>query len=364
MPLSCLSQSGQRFQAFDLNADQWEALKAHNRQSGDLRMPCCDAGVVLKQSKRGTRFFAHKKVGPCLTADESEEHRQLKMLAVEAARSCGWQAETEVPGISPSGEPWRADVLVTKGNAKVAIEVQWSGQVDDDTLRRQQRYRDSGVRGLWLLRQPGFPVIEELPAVCIGGTIEEGFHALLPHQWARMTRNDRQSRQGWKAVLPMHEFLTAAFNRRLKWGRITDIGAQAEAEVFVAEADCEHCGVITDIIVGIDLNVAGERVDVSLLNLTPYDSLIRVVRDHLPPSFDQTHLKVRYSRTRNERYLSNGCSGCDRLYGDFHLAGYRNEATVACRFPVTLSGDWLQLVQESDGWEDAEPEWWLSPHAI
>lgn len=88
-----------------------------------------------------------------------------------------------------------------------------------------------------------------------------------------MTRNDRQSQQGWKAVLPMHEFLSAAFAKRLKWGRITEIGAQAEAEVLVAEADCEKCGVITDIIVGIDLKVADERVDVSLLDLTPYDSV-------------------------------------------------------------------------------------------
>ena len=359
MPLSCLDHSGSKIQAFDLSDDQWNVLKAQSRQSSNLRMPCCDAGVVLKQSKRGTRFFAHKKVGPCLTADEGEEHRQLKMLAVESARSCGWHAETEVPGVAPSGEPWRADVLATKGNAKVAIEVQWSGQVDEETLRRQRRYRDSGVRGLWLLRQPGFPVIEELPAVCIGGTIEDGFHALLPYQWRRMSRNDRQSRQGWKSVLPMQEFLSAAFNRRLRWGQITEIGAQAEAEVLVAEADCEHCGVITDIIVGIDLKIAGVRVDVSLLDLTPYDSLIREVRQYLPPSFDQSHLKVRYSHTRKERYLSNGCSGCDRLYGDFYLAGYRNEATVACRFPIRLTGDWLQLVQGSDGWDDVEAEWWI-----
>jgi len=359
MPLSCFDHSGLKIQAFDLNDDQWEALKAQNRQSRLLRMPCCGAGVVLKQSKWGTPFFAHSKVGLCLTADESEEHRQLKMLAVEAARSCGWQAETEVPGVSPSGEPWRADVLATKGKAKVAIEVQWSGQVDDETLRRQQLYRDSGARGLWLLRQTGFPVVEELPAVCIGGTIKEGFHALLPYQWARMTRNDRQSQQGWKAILPMHEFLTTAFNYRLKWGRITDIGAKAEAEVLVAEADCEHCGVITEIIVGIDLHVAGESVEVSLLDLTPYDSLIAEIRDHLPPSFDQTHLKVRYSRTHNHRYFSNGCLGCDRLHGDFYLPGYRHAAKAACRFPITLTGDWLQLVQESDECGNGAPEWWI-----
>jgi hypothetical protein len=111
----------------------------------------------------------------------------------------------------------------------------------------------------------------------------------------------------------------------------------------------------------IDLNVAGERFDVSLLDLTPYDSLIREVRQHLPPSFDQTHLKVRYSHTRKESYLSNGCVGCDRLYGDFYLDGYRDEAKAVCRFPINLKGDWLELVQNSDGRENAEPEWWALP---
>lgn len=361
MPLSCLNDKNDRIQAFDLTVEQWESLKANNRKKRHLRMPCCGSSVVLKKSRRGIRFFAHSKVGQCVTADEREEHRILKALAVEVARECGWTAETEVSGSTPADEQWRADVLATKGNAKIAIEVQWSGQVDDETLRRQERYRQSGVRGLWLLRQPGFPISQDLPAVCIGGTIEQGFHALLPHSWSRMTRNHRKEMTGWKAVTPMADFIRAAMTKRLRWGRITDVGAEAEAEVFVAEADCKSCGVITDIIVSIDLKVAGETIDVSLLDLTPYDSLIGELRQHLPPRFDQSHLKVRHSRTRNERYLSNGCSGCDRLYGDFYLAGYRNEGKVACSFPINLTGDWLKLVQASDDWEDGDPEWWLIP---
>ena len=361
MPLSCLDENGDRIQAFDLTTDLWDALKADNRKRRHLKMPCCGSSVVLKKSRRGTPFFAHAKIGPCLTADEGEEHRALKVMAVEVARECGWLAETEVSGSTPTGDQWRADVLATKGTAKVAIEIQWSGQVDDETIRRQERYRQSGVRGLWLLRQPGFPVCQDLPAICIGGTLDEGFHALLPHWWSRMSRNDRKDMTGWKAVVPMADFIRAALSKRLRWGRITDVGATAEAEVLVAEADCETCGVITDIIVGIELNVAGERVDVSLLDLTDHDSLIVELRRHLPPSFDQGHLKVRYSRTRKERYLSNGCSGCDRLYGDFYLAGYRSEATVLCRYPISLTGDWSKLVQESDDWENGEPEWWLIP---
>jgi competence protein CoiA len=361
MPLSCLDQCNAKIQAFDLNNEQWEALKAQNSHPTLLRMPCCGSDVVLKKSMRGTRFFAHKKVGYCLSGAESEEHRHLKALAVKVARSCGWQAETEVSGVSLLGEPWQADVLAIKGNKKVAIEVQWSRQAIDDILRRQQRYTESGVRGLWLLRHPAFPVIEELPAACIGGTVDEGFHALLPYQRTRMTQNDRLNLLGWKAVLPMHAFLSAAFDRRLRWGRIFEIAANAEVEVFVAEADCVKCGVVTDIIVGLVITIAGERIDLSLLDLTQYTSLKRELCERLPSSFNQSYLKIRYSHTRKESYLSNGCSGCDQLYGDFFLAEYRNGAKVVCRFPIRLTDDWLKLVQESADWKDYQPEWWLLP---
>lgn len=359
MPVSCLDDSDQRIQAFDLNADEWGALKVENRKRGHLRMSCCGSPVVLKKSRRGTKFFAHKQVGPCLTADESEEHRVLKAMAVQVARECGWNAEAEIAGTTPEGEEWRADAVATKGNAKVAIEIQWSGQVDDETMRRQERYRRSGVRGLWLLRQPGFPVSKDLPAVCIGGGLDEGFRALLPYGWGSMSRTDRREMRGWKSNLAMADFIKAALNGRLKWGRVTDVGETGIAQVIVAEADCEECGVITDIIVGLNLCIAGETVEVSLRDLTQFEGLIGQLRAELPEGFDQSHLKVRYSRTMRERYFSNGCLGCDRLKGDFFMLGYRDEATALCQFPISLTGDWSQLIQSSDDWQDGEPEWWL-----
>lgn len=359
MPVSCLGENEQRIQAFDLTADEWDELKVENRKRRHLRMSCCGSPVVLKKSRRGTQFFAHKQVGPCLTADESEEHRVLKAMAVQVARECGWNAEVEIAGTTPEGEEWRADVLATKGNAKVAIEIQWSVQVDDETMRRQERYRRSGVRGLWLLRQPGFPVSKDLPAVCIGGGLDEGFRALLPYSWGSMSRTDRREMRGWKSNLAMADFIKAALNGRLKWGRVTDVGETGIAKVNVAEADCEECGVITDIIFGLDVVIADEAFEVSLRDLTRFEGLIEELRSKLPEAFDQGHLKLRYSRTLKERYLSNGCLGCDRLYGDFFMAGYRNEARVLCEFPISLSGGWSQLIQESDDWEDGEAEWWI-----
>ena len=112
-------------------------------------MPCCGVAAVPKTSTRGTYFFAHARRGECTTADESPEHLYCKSLIAKAAMDAGWTVTTERPGVSPDGEEWVADVFCEKGKAKLALEVQMSPQSGEETLRRQQRYKASGVRGAW-----------------------------------------------------------------------------------------------------------------------------------------------------------------------------------------------------------------------
>ena len=105
MPLRCLnSHDGTSLLAFDLTPTEWDRLRDDNRKERHLSMPCCSAEVVLKTSKLGTRFFAHKRVGSCTVTGETEHHLKLKTIAVGSK--------------SPDGEEWIADVLATKGEAK------------------------------------------------------------------------------------------------------------------------------------------------------------------------------------------------------------------------------------------------------
>jgi hypothetical protein len=139
MPLRCVDPTGKSVHSFNLSDDAWQALMLENREARHLRMPCCNSPVVLKQSHLGTRFFAHRMLGVRNNCGETEVHLELKNMVIEAVRRQGWTAETEVTGQAPDGEQWRADVLARKGNAKVAIEIQWSGQTNDETMRRQER---------------------------------------------------------------------------------------------------------------------------------------------------------------------------------------------------------------------------------
>jgi len=364
MALTCLDEDGSRVQAFDLNEAEWLALQLRNRQERHLCMPCCSASVVMKRSTRGTPFFSHWRIGVCTTGDESEEHRHLKLLAIEAARACGWEAEAEVTGSTPAGEQWRADVLAHKGNARVAVEIQWSGQVESESLRRQRQYQDSGVRGLWLLRQPKFPVTQDLPAVCVGGSLQDGFSALLPHHGMRMRPTDRATPGNWRQTMSLSAFLRAAFSKRLKWGTPIDAFARrAEVAVKAAEALCWHesCGVFTDIITRVIIANPGMTLEFTLADLNEFPALADRIIAKLPDNFDFTHIKRRYSRTLKRSYLSNGCVGCDRIYGDFHVHEHWQSEVELARFPIQLSGQWLQLAQSRPEIEKASSEWWVIP---
>lgn len=147
MPLRAVTDSG-NVHAFELDEQAWGCLKQGYRQMG-LRMPCCGVAAVPKTSRLGTRFFAHARKGECVTAPESAEHIYCKNLIAQAAQAAGWSVTTERPGATPEGEAWIADVFCEKGKAKLAFEVQMSPQTHEETLRRQARYRASGVRGAW-----------------------------------------------------------------------------------------------------------------------------------------------------------------------------------------------------------------------
>lgn len=150
MPLKC-ELDGQICYSFTYSPTEWEALKA-SRKERDMRMPCCGRGAIPKTSALGTQFFAHARRGECESGQETREHLLAKYLVARGAHAAGWAVDVEHCGETPDGEAWVADVFATKGRVKVALEVQWSPQSEQEARRRQERYRKSGVRGAWFLR--------------------------------------------------------------------------------------------------------------------------------------------------------------------------------------------------------------------
>lgn len=122
-------------------------------------MACSTPGEVLmgwshqpcfpRTSKCGLRHFVHRRgveLPEGLEWNETEQHRLVKSLIVDAAIAAGWSAYPEVVS---KDRTWIADVLTERDGRKVVFEVQYSRQDPTEYARRQQRYQDAGVECVW-----------------------------------------------------------------------------------------------------------------------------------------------------------------------------------------------------------------------
>jgi hypothetical protein len=190
MPLVAMID-GHRTVSSLLTAPAWTALQQATRaRTTDVTLGCGKPGH-LRVSPLGLQFFAHNPGGTCSDhGDESEQHLRAKDIIVRAAIAAGWDAQPEV-----RGDGWTADVLATKGDQRVALEVQWSQQTAAEYAYRQNRYAANAVRCVWFARHtdsiptanpdlPVFQVTDYAPEMTVdmGGVVmglAEGVDALL-----------------------------------------------------------------------------------------------------------------------------------------------------------------------------------------
>lgn len=292
-------------------------------------MPCCLSEITLRRSSRGTQFFAHRVKGECSTVSETEAHLILKRIAVEVARRCGWDAMTEVGGVSPDGQHWIADVLAQKGRARIAIEVQWSAQTAEETHRRQAIYERSGVRALWLMRRLTVAPTVRVPAVQVSSA-----------------DNDYAVTLGSGQKMPAADFLVAAFEGRFRFG--LPEGAVATVSADEAPAWCWKCGALTKVITEVHVDTGPERFSFSLPETGDMMKLFSPIYELLPADPLRGAIKGRYSRTQQHSYLSNGCAHCDALFGEFQSLDLDAEPTPVLSTDVRMTADWVRFLSSPD----------------
>lgn len=328
MPLRCLHPDADIL-AFELSKDEWSALREENAGKQHLRMPCCDSTVVLKTSRLGTQFFAHARKGGCASAQETPEHILAKSRVAESAKRSGWSVTTEFRGSTPEGEVWIADVFATKGNVKIAFEIQWSAQDEETTKFRQDRYKKSGVRALWLMRQPNILIDESIPTFhlsFIGETRSFAVHLPDSQSYSAEIINSRNKSDSryWRQILPLDTFIEGALSKRLRF--LPTNGQAIPASVYGALEKCWKCGRETLLVSSIKLEISRimpKSADIKAsLRFFYGDERTRYLCDQvLKPYILRKHgigeIRFRYSKTENEEYHSNGCFHCGALSGRY-----------------------------------------------
>lgn len=371
MPLKCLHGEEEICSLEMESKEAWEGLRKENTNTKILRMPCCGAAVILKTSPLGTRYFAHVRKGPCKTAPETAEHLLAKKTIIEGLSRTDWIVKPEQDGIGPNGEKWKADVLASKGALKVAFEVQWSRQSDDETRRRQARYDAAKVRGLWLFRQNDFPFGKDVPAFHIMLNEEsKTFSVVIPsntYHFARyMATHDKHWMRHWQ-VIELSRFAAGAVSGKLKFAPA--LGLTVPLEISVTPSTCWRCKVKTRLVTNMVFKVSSLLAGHPDIHTSKwaFDKSIpngpALIAKWLPRSLLAKHgigaLKVRKSILaveRGESYLSNGCVKCDALQARHFQGQYlsdrpdRDAEELALTVNVVFDESWAGHLNNINRW--------------
>ncbi|WP_168626992.1 hypothetical protein [Cryobacterium sp. BB307] len=309
MPLTAFL-NGEEILAPFVSESDWVGMKGRKPRP----LLSCGVEAVVKTSKLGTQFFAHLYVPrDDEHKGESPEHLRVKSAIVTIARELGWNARAEVAAADRS---WIADVLVEKGDRRIAFEVQLASQTAADYRMRQSRYERDGLECYWLVRRGDYIVHRDVPAVQVNLEAELSVSAWgSTHRWI-----------GDESLL-LPQFLGNVLGGDLRWN--SRPRGEIHAEVAWAVHECYRCH---------ELNVLHDlRVEAALRCAEcEFSSVIR------PPEAKQTYparalsslgLFIESARVGWQHNYRNGkrewgwsCHKCDAYF-------YRSHVEPALQWP-------------------------------
>lgn len=132
-------------------------LRALSRRR-ELRCPACDAEVIYRAGARKIAHFAHRPGADCPlerdpdTGPESETHLAIKLRLFDRLSTVPGalvELEAALPGAGR-----RADLLLSMGGRRLAVEVQCSSISGASWRERHETYRAAGIADVWILAGP------------------------------------------------------------------------------------------------------------------------------------------------------------------------------------------------------------------
>lgn len=338
MAFSCL-KNAERIYSFQYELEDWISLKED--KESEFKMPCCGVDAILKTSRLGTQFFAHKaraKYKSCASSKESPDHIHIKYLVSKELYKQGWSVEVEKRGQTDDGENWIADVYAEKGKAKIAIEVQWSPQSFVETKRRHEIYEKSGVRCCWLLRSgskadrdsivadyayntrkiPVFSIYKNKQEKDAGYSvfnIASGFKA----SYSGNTYIDEIS-------LSVTDFVRCLVNKKLVFKE--KYSDECYLNLSIVTQSCWRCGTVMNSVrtVNIEELRFGEThkglvdaIHTADIDYEENPQFVHFINENYAQQYNFTPLRYRYSKTEEGYYVANSCPSCNSLMGSFFL---------------------------------------------
>jgi hypothetical protein len=315
--------------SIDQTDEQWNDIKRRikNKESS-LTLPCCKQEGFLRKSSKGLKHFVHSKSDKtCDWKPESPEHLRAKIEIIEACKENGWKAIPEY-----SEKTWRADVLAIQNEKRIAFEVQWSRQTFEETKFRQDRYKESNVRGCWFFRTAP-KELRNYDETLIADNEIPAFK-IFKDEDSNITAQLKQTQ------LPLKSLVDSLLKRKLKFCEHIKLKPKQEVTIVFFETSCwkchkpQHIWTVEQDLLTVcnqDFYVMGSMWDDDDIDKSP--QIYKAVKQFLLTE-NGKHLKIgqlknRYSKTVHDSYLSHGCFYCDAIFGDYFLTSEKLEGQNA-----------------------------------
>ncbi len=311
--------------SIDQNKEQWDDIKKRLKSKDSvLILPCCSQEGFLRTSSKGLNHFVHaKSENNCDWKPESPEHLKAKIEIIEACKENGWKATPEFAGTN-----WRADVFAVKNENRIAFEVQWSKQTFEETKYRQDRYKESKVRGCWFFRtapkelrtyDDNLLADKEIPAFKIS---KDNDSKIIAH--LRQTQ------------LSLKSLVGSLLKGKLKFCEQTQLKTKQEVTIVFFDTTCWKCHkpqhlwtVEQNLLTVCNQNfyIIGTLWEKDDIDKRPeiYEAVKRFSQTEEGNHLIIGELKNRYSNSVEKSYLSHGCFYCDEIFGDFFMPSIKSE---------------------------------------
>jgi hypothetical protein len=217
----------------------------------------------------------------------------------------------------PTATQWVADVLCTRGEIKVAFEVQLAAQSIEDYQSRQTRYQRAGVRCLWLarLRRNAY-AIESVPE-----SKELPLFSLDVKQPANMTV------YVGGVPIPLGDFVKGTLSRDLFWAE-TRPGTRV-VDLQMASITCYECRKAIKAVRGYVVN-NHFRPLAEVSDTGAIAALVSALRQRVP---EVTPVSHRFSKTIQGKYFAAACPFCSALLGDWFMTADFFTEMSSCDYP-------------------------------
>lgn len=347
--------------SIDIADDEWNNLKSELKSKKSvLTLPCCGQEGYLRISRKGLKHFVHSKSAcPCDWKPESAEHLKAKVAIIEACRENGWEAIPEF-----SENDWRADVLAVQGQKRIAFEVQWSRQSYEETQYRQERYKDSNVRGCWFFRMAPKEMLNYDKSLVADKDIPAFKIFKDEHSDIIAQVGQRQ--------MPLKALVAGLLNRKLKFCHHIRLRPKQEVTILFFEYKCwkckrpQYCYTVYPkfrTVCDKEHEMMGSMWNDDDIDKSPQiqATVQRFLASVKGKDIKVGPIKQRYSRTVQNSYLSYGCYYCDVIFGDFHLS----ESKSCVHYDWETKGESDKYIQHTAEIEigkiiEEEPHWCFS----